>query len=66
MGFNVNQGNNVYINLAPDTRAEADRLFGALSAGGTVEMPMQDMFWGDYFGSCVDKFGVLWMVNTSS
>jgi PhnB protein len=66
MGFNVNQGNNVYINLAPDTRAEADRLFGALSAGGTVEMPMQDMFWGDYFGSCVDKFGVQWMVNTSS
>jgi PhnB protein len=29
-------------------------------------MPMQDMFWGDYFGSCVDKFGVQWMVNTSS
>jgi PhnB protein len=66
MGFKVNQGNNVYINLEPDTRAEADRLFGALSAGGKVEMAMQDMFWGDYFGSCVDKFGVQWMVNTSS
>ena len=51
------------INLEPDTRAEADRLFNALSAGGKMEMPMQDMFWGAYFGSCTDKFGVQWMVN---
>lgn len=66
MGFQVHMGNNVYINLEPDTRTEADRLFKALSEGGKVEMPMQDMFWGDYFGSCVDKFGVQWMVNCSS
>ena len=66
MGFTVNQGNNVYISLHPDTRAEADRLFAALSTGGTVEQEMQDMFWGDYFGSLVDKFGVQWMINTSS
>jgi PhnB protein len=66
MGFNVNQGNNVYISLHPDTRAEADRLFAALSARGKVEQEMQDMFWGDYFGSLVDKFGVQWMINTSS
>jgi PhnB protein len=66
MGFNVNKGNNVYINLSPDSREEADGLFNALSAGGNVEMPMQEMFWGDYFGSCVDKFGVQWMVNTAS
>ena len=65
MGFTVNQGNNVYINLLPDTRVEADRLFAALSEGGVVEMPMQDMFWGDYFGSCTDKFGTRWMVDTS-
>jgi PhnB protein len=63
MGFKLNQGNNVYINLEPDTRAEADKLFAALSAGGKVEMAMQDMFWGDYFGSCVDKYGVQWMIN---
>lgn len=59
-------GNNVYINLQPDTRAETDRLFTALSQGGTVEMPLQDMFWGDYFGSCTDKFGVQWMFACSS
>jgi PhnB protein len=62
-GFSVNFGNNVYINLQPDTKAETNRLFEALSAGGKVTMPLQDMFWGDYYGSCTDKFGVQWMFN---
>jgi len=62
MGMTVNQGNNIYINLHPDTRAEADSLFAALSDGGTVEMPMMEMFWGDYFGSLVDQYGVQWMI----
>lgn len=66
MGFKVNFGNNIYINLEPDTRGETDRLFAALSAGGKVEMALQEMFWGDYFGSCTDKFGVQWMFNCSS
>lgn len=66
MGFHVKPGNNVYINLEPDTREETDRLFKELSEGGKVEMPLQEMFWGDYFGSCVDKFGVQWMFNCAS
>lgn len=63
MGFNVKFGNNIYINLEPDTRAETDKLFQALSAGGKVEMPLQEMFWGAYFGSCTDKYGIQWMFN---
>jgi PhnB protein len=63
MGFKVNFGNNVYINLEPDTKIETKRLFNALSAGGKTEMDLQDMFWGAYFGSCTDKFGVQWMFN---
>lgn len=63
MGFKVNFGNNVYINLQPDTREETRRLFKALSEGGKVEMELQDMFWGDYYGSCTDKYGVQWMFN---
>lgn len=59
-------GNNSYINLEPDTRAETDRLFTALSAGGKVEMEPQEMFWGDYFGSCRDKYGVQWMFNCAA
>lgn len=66
MGFTVTPGNQVHINLEPDTRAEADRLFAGLSAGGKVGMPMQDMFWGAYFGSCTDRFGVQWMVNCAA
>lgn len=65
MGFKLNFGNNQYINLQPDTRAETKKLFDALSAGGQVSMELQDMFWGDYFGSCTDKFGVQWMFNCS-
>lgn len=63
MGFHIQPGNTVYINLEPDTRAETEKLFAALSEGGKVEMPLQEMFWGDYFGSCADKFGVQWMFN---
>ena len=66
MGQTHRPGNNVSINLQPDTRAEADRLFNALSDGGKVDMPLQDMFWGDYFGALVDRFGTQWMVNCSS
>jgi PhnB protein len=58
-------GNSYNIMLSPDTKAETKRLFDELSAGGKVEMELQDMFWGDYFGSCVDKFGVQWMFNCS-
>lgn len=66
MGFKVNFGNNMYISLHPDTRAEARRLFAALAAGGKVEQELQDMFWGDYFGSFTDKFGVQWMFNCTA
>jgi len=63
MGFKVNFGNYVYISLHPDTREETNRLFNTLSEGGKVEMELQDMFWGDYYGSLKDKFGVQWMFN---
>lgn len=63
MGHNMNQGNNISLNLEPDTREETDKLFEALSDGGEVTMPLQDMFWGDYYGSCVDQYGIRWMFN---
>jgi PhnB protein len=66
MGFTLTLGNNVYINLEPDSRAETDRLFTALGDGGEIEMPLQEMFWGGYFGSLTDRFGIRWMFNCSS
>ena len=63
MGFTVTPGNQVQISLHPDSRAQSDQLFKGLSAGGKVDMPMADMFWGAYFGSLTDRYGVRWMVN---
>ncbi|HEX9830384.1 MAG TPA: VOC family protein [Thermodesulfobacteriota bacterium] len=58
-------GNHISISVHADNKEEADRLFAGLSVGGQVTMPMADMFWGDYFGMCTDKFGFQWMVNYS-
>ena len=63
MGHQLRVGNNVTINLEPDTREETDRLYDALSAGGSEGSGMQEMFWGSYWGSCLDRFGVRWMFN---
>jgi PhnB protein len=66
MGHSLVFGNNATINLEPDTREETDRLFAGLSDGGEVTMPLTEMFWGGYFGSLTDRFGVQWMFNCSS
>ena len=46
----------------PSSR-RCDELFAKLSAGGSVTMPLQEMFWGAYYGTWTDRFGVNWMVN---
>ena len=61
----VEMGNNFSISYQTDSRALTEDLFGKISEGGTVTMELQDMFWGDYFGACTDKFGVNWMINCS-
>lgn len=63
MGFKLNFGNNVHINIEPDSRAETKKIFELLSDGGVVTMELQDTFWGAYYGSCTDKYGVQWMLN---
>ena len=64
-GHKLIEGNNFHINVQPDTRDEADQLFASLAAGGTVSIPLSEQFWGDYFGSLTDKYGVQWMVTHS-
>ncbi|MBN9298455.1 MAG: SRPBCC domain-containing protein [Filimonas sp.] len=63
MGFKLHQGNNMHICLEPDTRAETERLFKELSEGGTITMPLADMFFGAYFAEFTDKYGINWMLN---
>jgi PhnB protein len=66
MGFTLTSGNNMHICLEPETREEAKRIFDGLSDGGTVTMPLEDMFFGAYFGEFRDKFGINWMINVTS
>ena len=56
-------GNNFSISVNTDSKSNADNLFKKLSAGGSVNMPMADTFWGSYFGMCTDKFGINWMMS---
>lgn len=57
------QGNNFSLSVQADSRAEADRLFVGLAAGGTITMPLADTFWNSYFGMLVDKFGITWQMS---
>lgn len=58
-----NAGNNFYVYLETDSADEADRLFAGLSEGGVAEMPLQPTAWAEKAGSCVDKFGIQWMIS---
>ena len=59
----ASMGNHMSIMLMPDTREQADELFAKLSDGGSDLQPLQEMFWGDYWGQCTDKFGVAWQFD---
>ncbi len=63
MGQTLRIGNNSTLNLEPDSRAEADELYRALSEGGADSEPMRAMPWGAYWGCTLDRFGVRWMIN---
>ena len=65
-GPGLSVGNNFAITLTVDSRSEADHIHRHLSQGGNVTMPMQVTFWGSYFGSCIDRFGINWLLNTEA
>ena len=56
-------GNNFSLSVSADSKEEAEKVFKGLSESGEVTMPLNDTFWGAYFGMCQDKFGIRWMVN---
>ena len=62
-GMEHNPGTNITVSLSGD---DGDLLRGyweKLSSGGTVQVPLEKQMWGDEFGSCLDQFGIPWMVN---
>lgn len=63
-GHDLKVGNNFSINIEPDSREEADRIYGRLSEDCIESSgPLAVMDWGAYWGSCLDKFGIRWMIN---
>lgn len=65
MGKVNERENRSKISVTVESKEEADRIFGSLSAGGEAEFPMGDSPWGTYFGSFRDKYGIEWMVECS-
>ena len=55
------QGFSISLNLQDPV--EAERVFKVLSAGGKIQMPMEETFWAQRFAMFADKFGTPWMVN---
>lgn len=62
-GMPLTKGNNFSVSINCASKQEADDYFGALKEGGKVTMPLQDTFWGAYFGMVTDQFGIQWMFN---
>lgn len=65
-GPGLTVGNNFSLSINPESKAHADEVFQKLSEGGEITMPMSDTFWGAYFGTVRDKFGINWMINFST
>ena len=62
-GKSVTMGDTISLSLQVDSRIESDAIYSKLSVGGVQELPMQEMFWGAYFGMLTDRFGIKWMIN---
>ena len=54
--------NGFSLSISVPGEADADRVFAALSDGGTVKMPLTKTFWSPRFGMLEDRFGIGWMV----
>ena len=61
----VTAGTNMSISVNVSSREEADKVYNGLSAGGKATMPMNDMFWGDYYGMLTDRYQIQWMISYS-
>lgn len=63
MGQVNERENRSKISISAESREEADKLFNGLSAGGDIEMPINESPWGSYFGMFRDKYGIEWMID---
>lgn len=62
-GQGVTHGDTAHLSLVSQDAERMRETFARLADGGSIQMPLEKMFWGDEFGMCTDRFGVRWMVN---
>lgn len=65
-GQTIKVGTNISLSVNAETKGKADEIFNVLSSGGQIQMPMNETFWGSYFGVLTDRFGIQWMISTES
>ncbi|MFK8060123.1 MAG: VOC family protein [Polaribacter sp.] len=59
----LNKGNNFHVSILADDEESAFKYFEGLGGEGKITMPFNEVFWGGKFGSCIDKFGIQWMIS---
>lgn len=60
------KGNNFHVSISIKEEKQAVAYFNGLAESGHITMPFDKVFWGGKFGSCIDKFGIQWMVSLES
>ncbi len=63
LGLVSEQENRSKILISATNKQEAEHLYNGLSAGGIIEMPLDEGPWGTHLGTFRDKYGVEWMVE---
>ena len=58
-------GDNIFLSMQFTSKEEQERVFKALTKGGTILMPLEKTFWGSTFGQLKDRFGINWMLKCS-
>lgn len=54
---------NFSLSINTDLKEEAERLFQSLSIDGKIILPINETFWGSYYGIATDKFGINWKIG---
>lgn len=62
-GQTITFGNSVSLSINCTSREQTDRFYNTIKVNGKVLMPLQDTFWGAYFGMITDQFGINWLFN---
>ncbi len=64
--MDLEPGATVRLTLHGDDEQRMRGYWDQLSAGGSVQVPLEPQMWGDIYGQCTDQFGIEWMFNIAA